>query len=489
MLRALAFLVTLAAVTWAAVWLADHPGEVAIRWQGYAVSTTVGVLALAVAAVAIVWALVYRFWHWLHAGPRRLREGRASRRRERGYRALTEGLVAAAAGDGRTAQRLGREAGRLIDNPFNLLLLAQAAQLAGDEAAARRHFTAMLEHPETAFLGLRGLLVQATKAGDFEAARDYARRAFALRPEAEWVAEALFDLEVRAGDWEAAQRTLESQQRHKHVSGETARRRRAVLLAARALAAHEAGRDDEALPLARKAHDLAPDLVAAGALAARLLAAAGRRRAAAKTIDAAWDAAPHPLLVEAHAALAPGEGALQRLKRVERLAARRPEHPESRLALAEAALAAEVWGAARAQLTALAESHPSRRVFRLLARLEERENGDVAAAQSWLWRAASAPPDAAWVCEKCGAVASAWAPRCPACAAFDSLAWKTPPAADALDAPETAAALPSGDAAPSAAGGGDGPPAGEPPAAPSAEGAAGGANPPSVVVDGTGTRG
>ncbi len=479
MLRALAFIVALAVATWAAVWLADHPGAVAIRWQGYAVSTTVGVLALAVAAVAIVWALVYRFWHWLRAGPRRLREGRASRRRERGYRALTEGLVAAAAGDGRNAQRLGREAGRLIDNPFNLLLLAQSAQLAGDEAAARRHFTAMLEHPETAFLGLRGLLVQATKAGDFEAARDYARRAFALRPEAEWVANALFDLEVRAGDWEAAQRTLESQQRHKIVTADEARRRRAVLLAARALAAHGGGRDDEALTLARKAHDLAPDLVAAGALAARLLAAAGRRRAAAKAVEAAWDAAPHPQLVEAHAALAPKENALQRLKRVERLAARRPEHPESRLALAEAALAAEVWGAARAQLVALAEAHPSRRVFRLLARLEERENGDVAAAQSWLWRAASAPPDAAWVCEKCGAVASEWAARCGACAAFDALVWKSPPAVDVLDAPGAAAALPSATAEPPA----------EEAAEPSAAGAESAAETSPVVVDGAGARG
>ena len=90
MLRALAFIAGLVVVTWAAVWLADHPGDVAIHWQGYAVSTTVGVLALAVAAIAIVWALVYRFWHWLRAEPRRLRAGRVSRRRERGYRALTE---------------------------------------------------------------------------------------------------------------------------------------------------------------------------------------------------------------------------------------------------------------------------------------------------------------------------------------------------------------------------------------------------------------
>ncbi len=475
MLRALVFVVALAGVTWAAVWLADHPGEVAIRWQGYAISTTVGVLALAVAAVAIVWALVYRFWHWLRTGPRRLRARRESRRRERGYRALTEGLVATAAGDRRNAQRLAREAGRLIDDPFNLLLLAQAAQLAGDEAAARRHFTAMLEHPETEFLGLRGLLVQATKAGDDEAARAYARRAFALRPEAEWVANALFELEVRADDWEAAQRTLESQERHKIVDAAEARRRRAVLLAARARAADRDGRADEALSLARKAHDLAPDLVPAAALAARRLAAAGRKRAAAKAIEAAWDAGPHPRLAEAYAAIAPKETAMQRLKRIERLCARRPDDPESRLALAEAALEAEVWGAARAQLEALAEERPTQRVFRLLARLEERENNDAEAARAWLWRAASAAPDAAWVCEKCGAASGEWSARCRACNAFDSLAWKIPPAPEALEAPEgePEAALPAA----AARGGGDAKPPGR-----DAAGAR-------AIVDGAGARG
>ncbi|MFQ5783969.1 MAG: heme biosynthesis protein HemY [Alphaproteobacteria bacterium] len=435
MLRSLGFLVLLAALTGAAVWLADRPGEVAIEWQGYAVSTSVGVLVLAVAAIAVVWALVYHFWRWLRAGPRRLLAGRAARRRERGYRTLTEGLVAVAAGDARSAQRFGRESAGLIDNPLNLLLLAQAAQLGGNEHAARRHFVAMLDHPETEFLGLRGLLVQATKAGDWEAALGYARRAHALRPGAEWASSALFDLEVRAGDWRAAQKALESAARHHHVSAADAPRRRAVLLAARALDAHAQGRDDEALALAREAHKHAPGLVAVTALAARLLIGTGKRRAAARLIEEGWTVAPHPELAAAHAALAPDERPMQRLKRLEGLVARKPGHPEGRIALAEAALAAEVWGAARRELEAVADERPTQRVFGLLATLEEGENGDEAAARAWLWRATSAPPDAAWICEKCGAVAAAWGARCTACNAFDSLVWKVPPAPVPLATP------------------------------------------------------
>ena len=54
-----------------------------------------------------------------------------------------------------------------------MLLSAQAAQLTGDDAAARRYFSGMLEQPETAFLALRGLLLQAQRdaraAGGFVA--------------------------------------------------------------------------------------------------------------------------------------------------------------------------------------------------------------------------------------------------------------------------------------------------------------------------------
>lgn len=445
MLRTLAYLVALGLLTWGAAELADNPGTVAIRWQGYAISTSVGVLLLLVAATAVLWAFVYHLWRWLRAGPGRFMAGRAARRRERGYQVLTKGLVAVAAGDPKAAQRYGRKAGQLIDNPLNLLLLAQAAQLNGDEAAARRFFERMLEHPETEFLGLRGLIVQATKAGDWQAARGYARRAYGLSPDTEWVSSALFDLEVRAGDWRAAQRTLEAAAKSKLIGVGEAPRRRAVVLAERARGARAMGADDDALALAREAHKLAPELIAAAALAASLLAAQGKARAAAKLVEAAWARSPHPDLARAYGEIAAGEPALERARRFERLHRLNPDHPESHLAMAQAALDAELWGAARRHLEAVAGARPSQRVFRLLASVEERAGGggnDAAeAVRGWLLRAASAPPDSAWLCATCGAASAEWSARCAACGGFDSLDWKSPPATVTigapLDSPET----------------------------------------------------
>ena len=82
-----------------------------------------------------------------------------------GYRALTQGMVAVAAGDAEEAQKLARKADALLaEPPLTLLLSAQAAQLNGDETARpQRYFTAMLDRAETEFLGLRGLIMQALK--------------------------------------------------------------------------------------------------------------------------------------------------------------------------------------------------------------------------------------------------------------------------------------------------------------------------------------
>src|SRR5215469_652584 len=141
--------------------------------------------------------------------PRAFLRHRRERRRRAGYRALTQGMVAVAAGDPQDARRCARRADALLaDPPLTLLLSAQAAQLEGDEMAAKKFFTAMLDRRETEFLGLRGLLNQALRVGDRATALRLSERAASLRPGTPWVVESRFDLEVREGRWEAAQQTL-----------------------------------------------------------------------------------------------------------------------------------------------------------------------------------------------------------------------------------------------------------------------------------------
>src|SRR5258708_10386530 len=187
-MRLLSFVLVLAAVMAGVAWLASYPGDVTIVWQGWRIDASVGVLATLVVVAALAVALLVRLWTALVTTPRRLGRWRRDRRQRAGYAALSAGLVAVAAGDAANARREARRADRLLGAPpLTLLLTAQAAQLAGDEATAQRHFAAMLERRETAFLGLRGLMARAVRDRDWKRALELAKRPRPDRPHPPWV--------------------------------------------------------------------------------------------------------------------------------------------------------------------------------------------------------------------------------------------------------------------------------------------------------------
>ena len=459
MFRALRFLVLLGVLVIAAVQLANWGGSVSLvlpkhqfdlgvmtfDWPGIRVDTSFAFLVMAVAVIAVLAALAYRFWGWLTRAPSQLARVMHEGRRRRGYKALTRGMVAVAAGDAEEARRCSRRADILLNEPpLTLLLSAQSAQLDGDEQAAKRYFEAMLESPDTRFLGLRGLLTQAMREGDAAAALGYARKAYAMRPTTPWVLTMLADLTERQGDLEGAEKAFLEAGQHKVISAEQAERSRAVVILEQALAARKSGNLRQALKRARAAQALAPDLVPAAALVGELLTEADRKREARRELERAWSRMPHPALVRAYQATVPSADGIERLKRLDKLVAGAADHPESHLALAEAALDARLWGEARRHLSAVLAAGTGERACRLMARLEEAEHGNAAAARQWLLRSAETAGDPTWVCRSCGATTHRWSARCGVCDGFDSFAWRTPQriAPDTVSA-ETAAQEPA----------------------------------------------
>jgi HemY protein len=427
MIRAVWFLIKVAIVVAIAVWLAERPGSVSINWQGYVVETSFAVAVIAGLLVIGLVALLYQLYRAIRGAPAGIRGYRRSRRRERGYKALTRGMVAVAAGDAPTARKMARRAdGLLNEPPLTMLLSAQAAQLQGDEQAAKQYFTAMLDTPETAFLGLRGLLTQSIKAGDRVEALQLARRAQALQPNTPWLLATLYDLEARAGDWAAAEGTLQQAVHAGAIKADEGRHHRAALLLERSFEAERRGRSDTALSHAQAAYDLMPGFVPAAVRLSRLLAAAGRTKQAVKTIERSWRLQPHAELADAYREVVTDLAPLARVKQFQRLLNQTPGHVEAHLAFARAALDAGLWGEARAHLNKALEAQPSRRVYRLLAELERGEHKDEDKARAWLAQAASADPDPAWTCTACGAVGHGWSGLCGHCGAFDSLIWKPP---------------------------------------------------------------
>ncbi|MCE2510892.1 MAG: tetratricopeptide repeat protein [Alphaproteobacteria bacterium] len=427
MIRTFFFFLILSALVVFAAWLSEHPGTVLVTFDEYRLRTSVGFLVVAAALLALALTFLDRIWRYLVAAPHRIALAFQENRRRRGYRALTQGMVAVAAGDSEEAGRQAKRAeGLLHDPPLTMLLSAQAAQLRGDESAAANYFESMLHHPEMAFLGIRGLFMQALREGDNENALRLAQRAYELHPKTPWVVQALFDLQVRAGRWDEAEATLKHATTRKAIPSAEGKRQTAVLLLRQSEIAEGQGRDQEARQLAQQALKLAPGFVPVSARYARLAAKAGETHRAARAIEKAWAKAPHPDLAAIYLEITSTEDALGHLKRIEKLAAFHPNHPESHLAIAEVAIEARIWGDARDHLAAAIAAMPSARAFRRMAELEEAEAGKGRVAEQWRTRAAEAPADNRWVCGHCSAIADSWSRICGNCGGFDGLEWRSP---------------------------------------------------------------
>ncbi|MEA2990371.1 MAG: HemY protein [Alphaproteobacteria bacterium] len=423
MIRVLFYLVLVGLLAFAAVWLAERPGDVLITWQGWRIETSVLVLLVSVILFAVVAGLVWSIVRAILRAPATLRQHRRARRGERGYRAVSQGLIAVGSGDVRAARRLADEAIKLApQEPLTLLLSAQSSQLAGDRASAERTFHVMATRDDTKLLGLHGLFIEARRRDDKAAAQLVAEEAAQTVPVPGWAGQAVFDARCVARDWTGALERLERNMKSGLVDRATYRRQRAVLLTARALAADGTDRRS-ANGLAIEAVLLAPTLVPAVALAGRLLGESNELRQAARIVENAWQANPHPDLADTYAHLRPGDSARERLERVRALAQKAPGHVEGALAVARAALDAQEFAVARDALAPLLML-PTRRVAMLMAQLEEKQHGDEGRAREWMTRAVHARRDPAWTAD--GVVSERWMPVSPVSGRLDAFQWKDP---------------------------------------------------------------
>jgi HemY protein len=423
MIRLLVRFLLLAAGAAGFAWIADHPGTIVIHWLNREIETSVlAGLAGLIFAVLALWFLLSLLRRLLGT-PGAIGGYLRFRKTRRGYESLSRGIIAAGAGDGQSAHRHSAIAAKnLTDEPLIRLLEVQAAQLKGDRAKVRRGFEEMLRAPETEALGLRGLFAEARQSGDLAAARSFAERALKLNPALGWASSAMLAIQSQARDWDAALTTLEAQRKTNHVAGDRAKRMKAVLLTAKALAG-ESKNPKGALDWAIEAHKLDPALVPAACVAARLHAGQGAQRRVWRIISKSWDAAPHPDLAEAYAYARLTDSPQDRYERVRRLIGSFHGGAEGAYSLGRAAAEARQWDDAVKALSALVAHDPQARVCALMAEIED-GRGDKGRAREWLARAVRAPNDPMWVID--GAASPYWTPISPVTGEIAFAEWKAP---------------------------------------------------------------
>jgi len=448
MIRIVLFLISVLVIAWGFAWVADRPGEIAITWMDYRVETSVIVAAVAVAALVLIILVIWSIVRVILRSPEQVSLFFRHRRAIKGYLAISRGLIAVGAGDLRLARRSADDAARLSPgDPLALLLTAQSAQMVGDSVTAERAFRDMSARDDTKLLGLRGLYIEAQRRNDLNGARLAAEEAAKTQPGVVWAGLALLEYRCATKDWSGALDALDHMK--SALEKQDYRRKRAVLLVARAQVLEGADRDISRV-LVLESVKLAPDLVPAVALAGRRLSEAGDVRRARKILEAAWAINPHPDIAESYANVRLGDSARERLTRMQKLAEKVPGQLEGALAIARAALDAREFATARAALASYV-SAPTRRVATLMAEIEEADHGDQGRVREWMARAMRASGDPAWTAD--GAVSEHWLPVSPN-GRLDGFEWKvplaeigdarpvieaTPPAVEAitLQAPET----------------------------------------------------
>ena len=426
MIRILFFLVVVFALGLGFAWLADRPGDLELTFTGYRYEITLMVAAVAVtavvAAVMIVWWLTKAIWNSPYTIARYFRV----RRRDRGYQALSTGMIAAGAGDAAKARLLNKQAAKLIrsdQEPLINLLDAQTSLLEGDHDAARQKFEAMLDDPEMRLLGLRGLYLEAERLGDRAAARHYAGRAAEVAPQLVWASTATLEEKTERGDWDGALKLLDGQKSSRQIERDVANRRRAVLLTAKAISLMDTD-PVTARNAALEANRLQPDLVPAAVVAAKSLFRQNDVRKGARILEAIWKIEPHPEVGDLYVHARPGDATHDRLARAKKLQSLKQNNPESSMIVARAALDAGEYKEARAAAESAARMQPREGAYLLLADIEEAETGDQGRVRQFLSKAVRAPRDPAWVAD--GFVSERWAPISPITGKLDAFEWRAP---------------------------------------------------------------
>ena len=396
--RIFLFLIILIAVLAAGMfswWAFTLPGAVTVPVGDTEMSIQTG---LALVIVLMLGGLIAFAW-WIISGifvlPGKIGRSRRSSRTRKANAALTEGLLAAEAGDAAAALKLASKAVKHAeDERLKLLLEARAAEANDDWASAERAWSQLTRLPGGQLAGLRGSAAAAAERGDRATAESRALEALELKSTADWPFNSLFDLQVSRGEWERALETLSIGEKRGMIAGDSLRRRRAVLLTALAVSQpHD--RKQEAQKALAEALRAAPAFPPAAWHGARHLMIDGKTKAAQGVLELAWKARPHPALAQLSRRLVPQDKAESISARLQAMVETYPAHRESRILSAELAMDQADWVDAIRLLALLVEENPTARLCLLMERAL-RGFGDAEEADRWGRMAASASREADW---------------------------------------------------------------------------------------------
>jgi HemY protein len=358
----------------AAHFLLQDPGYVAINFRGYLVEMSVPVLlGIAVVLVVAAWAV-----RKLIIAPRLIGEAAGRYRAGRAGQKLTRGMIEVAEGNFARGEKLLARAASTSDTPlFNYLQAARAAHLQGNDQRRDEWLKLAYEHTPAAANAV--LLTQAELQIDrrqYEQALATLRRIEENSRDHSYALGLLGTLYYRLEDWENLGELLPRLKPQGRVSSDTIRK-----WTVRVHREHlDRAADGDAVQAAwsNVPRNLRSDIELLEAYFSALIRN-GKHEQAEKELGAALKKEWRGPLVRLFG-LVEGPDASKQLKRAEGWLASHPEDPDLLLTAARLCLRNELWGKARSYLETVIALRPTPEAYQdygqLLNRLGE---GDAAA--------------------------------------------------------------------------------------------------------------
>ena len=415
MIRALWTLVKISIVVAAVVWIAEHPGTIQIVWLEYDMTIHIGFFLFALLVLVVAGIVIFSMVKGALDMPKTLVRYRDMTNKDKGFKALTIGLTAVAAGDAKSASYQAHRARAFLsnDNPLPTLLEAQAARLKGDELEASRAFIALMDNKDAAFMGVRGLLQSALDNGDYKSALELGHRALEDYPKQGWILCIVYDLEIKARNWDSAKKILYRAEKAGAIAVNKAQSDRVAMLLAEAEEFKQLGQEEFFFRALNKAYKFDKNFLPTALRLGRMYIERGKQKAAVSLVEKAWKRNPHPGLVAlwAEAYQPPKDNdPMARVRWFEKLLSYNTESVEGLQALANVMIQEGLWGEARKHLEKAETIRPNVSLYKLWARLEERATHDDAEVRSWLEKAADAPRERVWICSETGRIYDEWSP-------------------------------------------------------------------------------
>lgn len=411
-------LVGLAIIT--AVWLQNNQGFVTIFMMGYEIETPLWVLAVIILFIISLFLTIskvisnLKFWR---------KKTKLKRNADNKQVALSEAasiISEFSVGNLEGAKQHLNSFAKLVgkDNAlYNLLNLHFEAKQ-GNNLTLNN----LEKYPETKFLAYGVKVNEAIEQNNNQSALYYVKQAYEMRPDDSHIFIQYFGLLLENNDFLQAENILKNAAKRKIIDKKTSNRFYAIYYFLRSKYDNTAPNGDEYLvegmqqELLEQSFD--EDVSFIPAYEWIIQCSKTNKKQAWKALKNSWKKKPSSQLTDIMLQYLADENIFRNFQKVAKY---HPENLETQIALARSAMYAEQYELARNYLKAALIIAPQKRVYELLAKLEEDGFNDEKAATTWLKQVNSAQPDPVWNCSNCGSLHSEWQLKCDNCNSFVSI--------------------------------------------------------------------